>query len=387
MLHEVEVFGPVATIVPYNGDADMAAQIAARGEGSLVCSVYSNDADWTERAVAEAVGFGSGGTGRAGVVFDELHKIRRWKSFLKGFYDLFGGSGPIAVTGSSRLDIYRRGGDSMMGRYFLFRMHPLSVGQLARTAPRETPLLLPNAIPDSEWTALEQFGGFPEPFIRRDQRFSRRWRDRRATQLVREDLRDLTRFQDLGLLERLASILDDRSATQLNYSSVANDLLVSVDSVRRWIDALSSLHHGFLVRPWSKSVARAVAKMPKWYANDWSGIVDAGQRAETLVAVHLQKAAHGWTDLGFGRFELRYVRDKQKHEVDFLVVRDRKPWLLVEAKKSEDRLSPDFARFQAQIHAPHAFQCVVDMPYEEIDPFDARGPLVVPARTLLSQLL
>lgn len=339
-----------------------------------------------QKSVAEALGFTAGAARHPGIVFDELHKLRRWKSFLKGFFDLHSGVGPILVTGSSRLDVYRRGGDSLMGRYFLYHMHPLGVGELARPTAREVDVLPPKRISDADWDALRAFGGFPEPFVRRDVRFSRRWRQGRIAQLVREDLRDLTRFQDLAQLEKLATILSERSSQQLNYSAMAVDLLVSVDTIRRWIAALASLHHGFLLRPWKKNVARALAKQPKWFASDWSGIEDPGARAETLVACHLNKAVQGWTDLGLGRYELYYVRDKQKHEVDFLVVREKKPWLLVEVKSASERLSPDLARFQGQLGAPHAFQCVVELPYVDVDVFERTSPCVVPARTLLSQL-
>jgi len=339
-----------------------------------------------QRAIADRTRFGPGLRGQPGIVFDELHKLARWKSFLKGFCDLHAECGPIAVTGSSRLDLHRRGGDSMMGRYFLFRVHPLSVGELARPKLRDVPVLAPKPVRDSEWRALERFGGFPEPFLRRDERFSIRWRNLRLQQLVREDLRDLTRFVELDRLEQLALILSRRSGTQVNYSSLAVDLLCSVDSVRRWTRTLESFHHGFLVRPWAKSVARAIAKQPKWYAYDWSSVEDPGQRAETLVAVHLRKAVDAWTDLGLGVYDLHYVRDKQQHEVDLLVSRDRKPWMLVEVKRSDERLSPDLLRFQRQIAAPHAFQVVLELPYRAFDPFEERGPIVVPARTLLSQL-
>jgi len=140
------------------------------------------------------------------------------------------------------------------------------------------------------------------------------------------------------------------------------------------------------VRPWFANVAKALRKEPKWFLRDWSGVADEGARAETLVACHLLKAAETWTDLGFGDFELRYLRDKQKREVDFLMVRDRKPWFLVEAKLSDTVLSPSLGHFQAQIDAPHAFQAVMNLPYEPADCFKVRRPTVVPAQTLLSQL-
>ena len=141
------------------------------------------------------------------------------------------------------------------------------------------------------------------------------------------------------------------------------------------------------MRPWFRNVSRALRKEPKWYLRDWSGIADVGARAETLVACHLLKAVEGWTDLGLGAFELRYLRDKAKREVDFLVVRDRVPWFLVEVKAADQKLSDALAHMQAQTKAPHAFQCVIDSPFVEADCFRANRPVIVPARTLLSQLL
>jgi predicted AAA+ superfamily ATPase len=142
-----------------------------------------------------------------------------------------------------------------------------------------------------------------------------------------------------------------------------------------------------MVRPWFNNVAKALRKEPKWFLRDWSGLVDDGARAETLVACHLLKAVEGWTDMGLDDFELRYVRDKQKREVDFLVVKNRKPWFLVEVKMTETSLSPSLAHFQAQISAAHAFQLVVALPYQPADCFRVHRPVAVPAKTLLSQLL
>jgi predicted AAA+ superfamily ATPase len=160
-----------------------------------------------------------------------------------------------------------------------------------------------------------------------------------------------------------------------------------VDTVRRWIDVLERLHFGFVVRPWFTNVAKALRKEPKWFLRDWSGIDDVGQRAETFVACHLLKAVQGWTDLGLGSFELRYLRDKLKREVDFLVVRDRKPWFLVEIKTADTRLSDSLAYFKQVTKAKHAFQAVIEIPFVAIDCFSRTDPVVVPAQTLLSQLL
>ena len=320
-------------------------------------------------------------------VLDELHKYSKWKSLLKGFFDTYGERVHLIVTGSSRLDVFRRGGDSLMGRYLLYRMHPWSVGESLRTdlPPRE--IRPPVEIAAAEWDALWEHGGFPEPFLRRDSRFTRRWRSLRQEQLSREDLREVASVADLGTMEILMQLLLERSAQQLVYSNLAREIQVSVDTVKRWIDLLARLHYGFLVRPWFTNVAKALRKEPKWFQRDWSGLVDDGVRAETFVACHLLKAVEGWTDLGFGSFELRYVRDKQKREVDFLVVKDRQPWFLVEVKMRDAIVSPSLAHFQAQTKAQHAFQLVVDLAYQPADCFRIHRPVVVPARTLLSQLL
>lgn len=244
----------------------------------------------------------------------------------------------------------------------------------------------PLDIAPADWDALWEHGGFPEPFLRRDSRFSRRWRSLRFEQLAREDLRDLARVADLGTMEVLMQLLAERTAQPLVYATLARDLQLSVDTVKRWVDLLGRMHYGFLVRPWFRNVAKSLRKEPKWFLRDWSGVADDGARAETLVACHLLKAVDAWTDLGIADFELRYLRDKAKREVDFLVVRDRKPWLLVEVKLSDTRLSAALRHFQGQIGAPHAVQVVMELAHEAVDPFSAGHPVVVPARSFLSQL-
>lgn len=322
------------------------------------------------------------------VVFDEIHKYRRWKGFLKGFYDTYGDRVRALVTGSSRLDVFRRGGDSLMGRYFRFRMHPLSVAELIRVRPPGPELIgRPETLADPDFAALWEHGGFPEPFGKRDPSFTRRWQDLRKEQLLREDVRDLTRIQDLAQLEILAQLLAERTGGQIVYSNLARDAGVSVDTIRRWVQALAGFHYGFLVRPWFRNIGRALRKEPKWYLRDWSQVADPGARAETFVACHLLKAVEGWTDLGLGRFDLHYLRDKEKREVDFLVVRDRRPWFLVEVKRSATALSPALSHFQKATGASHAFQAVLEADPVRADCFSRRDPAVVPARTLLAQLL
>jgi predicted AAA+ superfamily ATPase len=203
-------------------------------------------------------------------------------------------------------------------------------------------------------------------------------------QLVRGDIRDMAAVHDLGALEALAEILSQRSSRQLVFSRLAQDIGVSVDTVKRWVDLLNRFHFGFLVRPRSQRLAKSLLKEPKWFLRDWSAVEDEGARAETLVACHLLKCTEGWTDLGLGRFELRYLRDKQGREVDFLVVRDRQPWFLIEVKYADTHLSPALGYFQKALGAAHAFQAVFQIEPVQADCFTRHDPVIVPARTLLS---
>ncbi len=323
-------------------------------------------------------------------LFDELHKYPRWKQLLKGFFDTYADRIHIMVTGSSRMDTYRRGGDSLMGRYFLYRMHPFSVAEAIRQDLPDSRRIVrrPEKIKSTDFDALWTHGGYPEPFLKRDIRFSRRWRNLRARQLLREDVRDLTQIHQLDQLEILIRLLSVRSSGQLVYNNLAREVRVSVDTVRRWIDTLCRMHLGFLVRPWFRNVARSLRKEPKWFLRDWSVIDDPGSRAETFIACHLLKAVEGWNDMGLGEFQLGYLRDTNKREVDLIVVRDGQPWFLVEVKHSDDAISPALKYFQRQTKAPFAFQVVMVADYVDADCFSRPcPPKVVPARTFLSQLL
>ncbi len=340
--------------------------------------------------LAEAVGANRLSETPPVALFDELHKFPSWKPFLKGLYDTYGDRLRIIVTGSSRLDVYRRGGDSLMGRYFSYRMHPFSV---AETVSRQLPdaervIRQPRMIESADFEALWHHGGYPEPFLRRDNRFSRRWRSLRLQQLVREEIRDLTQVQQMDQMELLVRRLTRQSGRQLVFGNLAREVRVAADTVRRWVAALCDFHLGFLVRPWFRNVSRSLRKEPKWYLRDWADIEDVGQKAETFVACHLLKAVEGWNDMGLGRFELGYLRDKEKREVDFLVAREGSPWILVEVKYRDESLSRSLKYYQDQLKAPFAFQVVLDADFVDADCFARPGPpTVVPGRTFLSQLL
>lgn len=326
------------------------------------------------------------GKGQPIAVLDELHKYPRWKTFIKGFYDAYNDQIKVVLTGSSRLDVYRRGGDSLMGRYFLYHMHPFSVGELLRPVKPEQEIAPPARLNEEAFTMLWLHGGFPDPMLRNDEQYSRQWHQMRRKQLLQEDIRDLSGIKQLAQLETLEAILSERSGEQLIYANLARDVAVSESTARHWVETLSALHHGFLVRPWFKNISKALRKEPKWFLRDWSGIKDPGNKAETFVACHLLKAVETWTDLGMGVFELKYVRDQQKREVDFIVIKNNEPWFLVEVKRSDERLSKHLRYFADTTHAPHAFQVVVEADYLEVDCFEQTEPCVVSARTFLSQL-
>ncbi len=321
------------------------------------------------------------------VAFDELHKFPKWKNFLKGFFDTYENQCRIMVTGSAKLDVYRRGGDSLMGRYFPYRIHPFSVAELCGKTDPGDPISGQVELSVPQWAVLRQRGGFPEPLLKNEDRFSTRWHRLRNERLFKEDLRDLTRIQELTLLEIMAKVLAARSGEQLIFSNLANQVQISPRTAKEWVNTLVSTHYGFLVRPWFKNLNKALRKEPKWFLRDWSGISDAGQRTETLIACHLLKAVECWTDLGFGKFELCYIRDKQKREVDFAVIRDGQVWFLVEAKESDTAISPALRHYQQATGAEHAFQVACNLPFENINCFDYTRPVAVPALTFLSQLV
>lgn len=322
-------------------------------------------------------------------VLDEIHKLPDWKTLLKGLFDSYGARMRLLVTGSARLEVFGTGGDSLMGRYLSYRLHPLSVAELVGATPSEsTPWSDPKPIESGAFERLQQFGGFPEPYLRADRRFWRQWRRLRSDLLFREDLRDLSRIQETARVEVVAELLRERVGGLVSYASLARGVRASVDTISRWIATLEALHYCFAVRPWFRNVTRALRKEPKYYLWDWSLIDDPGARAENLVACALLKAVHFWTDSGFGDFDLRFIRDKEKREVDFIVIRDREPWFLVEVKQGANTpISPALHRFQKETDCAHAFQVVMDLDFVARDCFAVNTPVVVPAATFLSQLV
>ncbi len=322
------------------------------------------------------------------IIFDEIHKYKDWKTLLKGFVDEYKSTTHIIVTGSAKLDVYRKGGDSLMGRYFLYRVCPLSIAEITNSSYPQEPISPPTKVNNDLMNSLMELGGFPENFIKQDKRFHNRWQNMRFQQLIREDIKDLAKIQELSQLEILADLLKYQAGATTSYSNLANKVRVSDATIRRWINTLESFYYCFTLRPWSKNVSRSLLKEPKIYLMDWSVIEDPGSRMENFVACHLYKAINFWNDAGFGKYDLFFLRDKEQREVDFLITCNDKPWIMIEVKSSSNNsLNKNLLNFQKQIDAPHALQLSAEMPYIEQDFRDLKGAKIFPMSTFLSQLI
>ncbi|MDP2915655.1 MAG: ATP-binding protein [Candidatus Aminicenantes bacterium] len=313
-------------------------------------------------------------SGKPLLVLDEIHKFPRWKSYLKGLWDTRSAAYDILVTGSGRLDVHQRGGDSLLGRYHQYRLHPLSVREVlspavspASSSPESTLDVLLSARgepPRSAVTAFEslfRWGGFPEVYLERNPASLRLWHADRKRLIVREDLRDLTRIQLVSHVEEMVELLAARAAGVLSYNALREDLQVALDSVRLWTEALIRLYYIYLVRPYAKRIARAIRREPKVYLWDWSEIEDDGRRFENLTANHLLKWCHFTRDFGLEPLELFYVRDKEKREVDFLLTKGGTPWLLVEAKLGASAPGPALGYFGDRLGVRNRFLIVADL--------------------------
>jgi len=274
------------------------------------------------------------------VIFDELHKMKNWKSWLKGIYDTRGLAPPILVTGSARLDIARKMGDSLAGRFFQFRLHPLDLKE-ART-------MLPELGPDEAFDRLLRFGGFPEPFLAGEEVFYGRWRKSHLDIILRQDLLDLESVRNIADLENLIELMRRRVGSPVSRNSLAEDLQRDPKTIGRWLAVLERMYVLFKVTPYHHNIARSLLKEPKYYFYDTgqvAGEAGAGAKLENAVACALWKELHFIEDALGRRCGLHYLRDKDGREIDFLVVIDDRPVLMIEVKWAEDDPSRNFTTF------------------------------------------
>lgn len=259
------------------------------------------------------------------VIFDELHKMRAWKTWIKGIYDTQGIPPRLLIPGSARLDIARRAGDSLAGRHFLYRLHPLSIAEVRK-----------DLAPDDALARLLRLGGFPEPFLLDSEQDAARWRRSHLDRILREDLLDLEQVRHIKEIEQLVDLLARRVGSPVSFESLARDLAVSPHTIKRWVLILESLFIVFLVTPYTKRITRGLRKQPKIYFFDTGAIRgDEGLRLENTVATALLKQCHFLEDTRGERWALHFVRDREKREVDFCVVQDDVVSQLVEVKTSE----------------------------------------------------
>lgn len=259
------------------------------------------------------------------VVFDELHKLKKWKNWIKGVFDSEGVRPRLLVTGSARMDIHRKGGDSLAGRFYSYRLHPFSVAEAKGVCSAEEAL-----------DRIMKLGGFPEPFLSDSESMAKRWRRSHIDRILREDLRDIAAVRDVRGVETLVELLRQSVGSLISYDSLSRELQVSPHTVKNWIGMLENLHILFLVTPYSRNIARSLLKAPKAYFYDTGFIADdPGARFENAVACALIKRLHFLEDTTGERVALHYLRDKEKREVDFLTVRDGKPEWLIETKTSQ----------------------------------------------------
>lgn len=326
------------------------------------------------------------------LVLDEIHKERFWKRNLKGLFDTLEHPCDILVTGSARLDIYRRGSDSMLGRYFPFRLHPFSMRELGYKdvlRPDDLQNALFSRTLQTGKSALKHlddfmaYGPFPEPFLKQEARFAGRWRQVHSQAVIREDLRDISRLPDLGRVELLAALLPERVGSIFSLKSMTEDMEISFDVLRRWLTYLKAVYFIFEIKPYSRRIPRAIKREGKIYLWDYSAIQNKAARFENLVAHHLLKTCHYWTDTGEGMFDLYYLRNKEREEIDFLVARNGEPWLPVEVKMADTDLSPNWRKFAPMLPCKRGLQIVYN-PVWKLHDFGDAQVLVAGAAEALS---
>lgn len=266
-------------------------------------------------------------------IFDEIHKYRQWRNYLKGIYDAHHEKHQLLITGSARLDFYRFGGDSLQGRYHYLRLHPLSIAELQIKQ-------------QSGFMDLLTFGGFPEPFFRGSEQEAKRWSREYRTRLITEDITTLERVQDLGTLELLSLRLPELVGSPLSINALREDLQVSHKTLARWLDIFERVYSIFRLAPFGAPKIRAVKKEQKHYHYDWSLIQDQSKRFENMVASHLLKWVQFRQDVYGENIELRYFRDIDGREVDFVICKESKPQLAVECKWSESKVSTSAIYFK-----------------------------------------
>lgn len=295
------------------------------------------------------------------IIFDEIHKMRKWKNILKGAYDVYKSNYRFIITGSAKLDTFRKSGDSLVGRYFLTHMFPLSVGDLINNNFKEyidADSLLKDAhdvkpkFSKEEMDQLINLGGFPEPFFKNNYSFKRRWTSQHQELLIREDLRDLSNIRSLDAVEHLILLLEPKVSSLCVTDPLARTLEVDFKTIRQWLLQLEKIMLIFSIKPWDKRITRSLHKSSKVYFYDWASVSSPGAKLENFVASQLFKACTLWQDRYGYKYDLNYIRTYDGAEVDFLITCERKPWLLIEVKHGQPDVQSSLHRFKTELNIP-----------------------------------
>ncbi|MFA6409195.1 MAG: ATP-binding protein [Gammaproteobacteria bacterium] len=289
------------------------------------------------------------------VIFDELHKMHHWKRWLKGIYDTEGSTPSLLVTGSAKLNTYKKVGDSLAGRYFQYRLHPLDLKEArAQFSPEEA------------WKRLWSCSGFPEPFFAGSEIYYRRWRRSHVDVILRQDLVDLNNVRDIQAVETLVELLRKSVGSTVSYANLARDLEKDAKTVKRWLLMLEDLYVIFKVTPYNKKIARSLLKEPKYYFYDSAQIDhDDGAKLENLIATALLKELHLMEDLYGATTKLHFVRTKDGNEIDFLAMINGKPACLLESKWSDESPSKHFSHFANYFPQAKKIQLVKEIKREK----------------------
>lgn len=327
------------------------------------------------------------------IILDEIHKYKDWKNYLKGVYDKYHRKFKFLITGSGRLDIYQKGGDSLAGRYYIFHLSPFTISELSnRNLQMDDFLSNPLYIGMERtaelkeiWEALSNLSGFPEPYAAGKEMRYRRWSNTYSHQLIREDVRDMTEIKSVTEIETLYYLLPSKVGSPLSVTSLAGDIGVAYNSVRNWLDIFERFCIVFSIPTWTGKVSRSILKERKYYLWDYPRITDLSARFENMVAAELWRAVTLWNDMGYGSFSLHFIRNKEKQEVDFLIANNREPFLLIEAKMSDSQPSKSLIAFQSVLNVA-AVQLTNTGNTFRLVPNGANNILIAPAYQWLSQL-
>ncbi|MBT3388623.1 MAG: ATP-binding protein [Desulfobacula sp.] len=320
------------------------------------------------------------------IILDEFHKHSKWKTWIKGEYDTHKDKYKFLLTGSARLNIFRRGGDSLQGRYHYYTLHPFSLAELNKSTPHVKPLnelVFHEGSAKEEFDALFEFGGFPEPFLKQNHRFLRRWHIEKTERFFSEDIRELTLIKDFGNLALLAEILPEKTSSILSINSLAEDLQVNFRTVANWLDTFEQFYYCFRIPPFHSGKIASVRKEKKMYLWDWSSIKDDGPRLENFVACHLLKFCNYLYSYEGYDVSLSFLRDSTGREVDFLVTFNNKPWFSVEVKNKDAGISKNLYYFRDKLSIPYSYQIERKCKNERMK----NGIRVMPADKFLTALI